>query len=199
MNYLEKPCYLCDGQIEDLTYIDMIFNQPHIKTPYKFKIITKTNIPFWWEYQKINYVPYNFFVLKTRLRKHIPMIYNIEFASYQYKYKMIYVVELHDENGKVNLTQKDADQYQILVNQFVKNDHCELILDQLAPNLIIDKQYDPIYDNGWLINLHPKNYYYDESIKGSEIENYYYDYLDVYIQLQNQMRKQIKKQNINWY
>ena len=199
MNYLDKPCNVCHGPEEDLTHIDDIFNHPHIETPYQMLIIRNTNVGFWWENQKINYIPYDFFVLKTRLRPFVPITYDIDFASYQYKDRMIWLVEFHS-TSKVKLSQNDANQYQDLVDEFVKEEHCELILDykhdwylSILPFLEIDQQYDPMITNKILINLHSDRYYHDESIKGSERTHYYYDYLDVYLQLQKQLLKKLNQ------
>ena len=197
MNYLDKPCAVCyESPVEDFGFIDEIFRAPHIKTPYHRMIIKNTNIGFWWENQQLNYIPYNFFVIKTRLRSQVPLIYDIDFASYQYKDKMIFVVVLRTAEGIVKLSRQEADQYQKLVDDFVKYEHCELIINykyekwynEVLPFIELDEQYQPmIIDHQLLINLHPDRVYQDDTIKGSEVTNYYYDYLDVYLQLQQQL------------
>lgn len=178
-NYLPKPVDIyCPT---NLTHIDAIFNEPHIKTPYYFKIITDTDTANWWDNQETNYIPYNFFCITTRLRSYVNEDYEINYASYQYKDKMIWLVQFHTINNIVSLTKKEAAKYQKLINEFVKSDHCELGRN----NIVLDKQYDPIISNNkLLINLHPDRYYNDENIKGHEIEGYYKDYLNVYLQLQ---------------
>ena len=211
MNYIDKPCdsYITDWTAkscqvchykEDLTYIDPIFTEPHIKTPYQSKIIINTNVGFWWENLELNYIPYDFFVLKTRLRAYVPEEYDIDFASYQYEEIMIFVI-LFKTNDIIQLSEKKAIYYQSLVNDFVKYEHCELIVDfkhrewqnMVLKYVELDEQYDLILENGkLLINLHPDRVYQDDSIKGSEVTNYYYDYLDVYIQLQKQILKKLK-------
>ncbi len=209
MNYIDKPCeahndYTKPCQVcnykEDLTHIDPIFSHPHVTTPYQMKIITNTNVGFWWENKEINYIPYDFFVLKTRLRSYVPIEYDIDFASYQYEEIMIFVVVFR-MNDIIPFTQKEAVYYQGLVDDFVKYEHCELIIDfkhQRWQNTILkyidmDEQYDPIMiNNKLLINLHPDRFYQDDSIKGSEVTHYYYDYLNVYLQLQKQIFKKLK-------
>ncbi len=198
---MTKNC-ICSDYNEDLTFIDPIFKLPHIKTPYQMKIITNVTEGFWWENQKLNYIPYDFFVLKTRLRSVVPMSYDINFSSYQYETVMIFLVEFDTAYEKVKLTLEEADHYQQLVNDYVKYNHCELILsfkdlvwqNSVLPFTKIDKQYDPIFINDkLLINIHPHNTYQDDTIKGSEVSQYYLDYQDVYLQLQDQIHKKLKK------
>lgn len=201
MNYIDKPCEVCDNNIiEDLNFIDPVFHLPHISTPYEMEIITETNVGFWWENQVLNYIPYDFFVLKTRLRSYVPEEYDIDFYSYQYKDIMVFTVVFTNPDGKVQITQAQADYYQDLVDYFVQYEHCEMILDTnhlawqntILPYIKIDEQYEPIVvNNKLLINLHPDRFYHDETIKGYEVGQYYYDYLDVYLQLQKQILDQI--------
>lgn len=195
MNYIDKPCQVCDMKIEPL--IDPIFETMPLITPYYKQIL---NDPDWTDiHYKSNASKYKFFILTTRLRYDVPLEYDINYKSYRYNNVMKYIVDLGFKADK---------RYQLLINDIIKThpNHCMFFdmrqsfinqshtkqlpsywVKSIIPycyHHLIDEQYDPIlYQNQILINIDPDLEYKDYDI--SMVDGYYYNYNMVYDKLQD--------------
>lgn len=210
MNYIDAPCSLFDKKKLNLkTYIDPIFETNPLLTPY-YRKINHSKDTYW--YLNVNFQtnasPYKFFVMTTRLRYHVPLIYDIDYKTYQYNNMMKYVVDLDTFIPDSKL------KYQNLINDIVSKNpnHCMFI--HMNQSFIIEKynkplpnnwvisvlpycyknliglEYDPILNNNEiLININPDGKYNDQRI--SDIEDYFIDYNHVYDKLQNIVLEQL--------
>jgi hypothetical protein len=188
--------------------MNTLVHSEYILTPYTDEIIKDTNVPYWYENQHYNHIPYNFFVLTTRLTPLIPQ-YTVGFDSYRAFGIMRYTVILSDANNIVSLTAIEAQKYQHMVDDIISiyPDHCTLIFTTQPfvtplgdkhrtslPNTwvasvlphcykqLIKEKYDPIWlNNQLLINLK------DVSIKYTDLSVVYKTYNDVYNKLQNDL------------
>ena len=186
-----------------------VIRSAYVLTPYYRDIIEVTSNPFWYEKQSQNYIPYNFYVITTRLRPNVPSTYYIDYASYKLNGKMQFAVQFMDGINVVQLTNDDANKYQKLVDDIIVTypDHCTLFykdqifistsqyiplpnqwVNSILPycyNHLLDQQYDPLYMNDQvLINISPTRSYYDINIDDHTTTNYYYEYDKVFFNLQ---------------
>lgn len=106
-----------------------IVKSHYIVTPYYDEIILDTDVPFWYLNQKHHHTPYQFFVLKTRLKPYVPNNYYIGFDHHRYFGAMHYTVVFSSEGNMVPLTQLEADKYQQIVNTIINTypTYCTLI------------------------------------------------------------------------
>ena len=93
----------------------IVYSSPLI-TPYYDEIIHDTNEPLWYAQHLNNYESYNFFVIKTRLTPYVPINWNVGFGHERVLGKMYYTVILSDYKGVIPLNDKEADRYQLLIN-----------------------------------------------------------------------------------
>lgn len=106
-----------------------IVKSHYIVTPYYDEIIKDTTVPLWYLNQKYHHTPYQFFVLKTRLRPYVPSEYYIGLGHERYFGQMQYTILFSSNGSIVPLTQLEADKYQQHVNNIIQHypTYCTLI------------------------------------------------------------------------
>lgn len=106
-----------------------IVKSHYIVTPYYDEIIKDTTFPLWYLNQKYHHTPYQFFVLKTRLRPYVPSEYYIGLGHERYFGQMQYTILFSSNGAIVPLTQLEADKYQQHVNNIIQHypTYCTLI------------------------------------------------------------------------
>ena len=210
---IDAPCVLFDRKELNLsTYIDPIFDTNPLLTPY-YRKINHSKDTYWYIDVKFgtNATPYQFFVLTTRLRYHVPLKYEIDYKTYQYNNIMKYVVDFGDFSPMA--TTKN---YQPIINNIINtyHEHCMFLhmnqsfimknFNKPLPNHwvisvlpycykdLISLLYDPILNkNEILININPNYKFNDERL--NDIEDYYIDYNKVYDNLQDIVIEELYK------
>lgn len=190
--------------------MDVIVDSDFILTPYYDGIIKDTNEPFWYENQSYHHTPYDFFILKTRLKPYINPCYTIEFDSNRYEGQMRYIINFSNGFHLVPLNKQEAQHYQTIVNttlslyprhvtllytnQTLLTTQSTIPLNQTWATSVlpyiyqsfINQQYEPIlYENQLLINIDPTRHYDDTMIDTYQTDSYYKDYNYIYNQLQD--------------
>ena len=192
--------------------MNVVVNSNYILTPYYDGIIKDTSRAFWYEYQTKNYIPYDFFVLKTRLTYYVDKGLNIHFDSFRYEGQMLYCVLLSNGVTIVPIDFTKSNYYQNIVNTIMIDypRHCTLLhMNQtfLTNNFFkplsnrwvttvlpycyqhfIDNMYQPIlYNNQLLINIDPTQHLNDALINVNDVDDYYKDFNNVYDVLQTKI------------
>jgi hypothetical protein len=134
-----------------------IVQSHHIVTPYYDEIIQDTNVPFWYLNQKHHHIPYQFFVLKTRLKPFVPDHYYIGFDHHRYFGAMHYTVVFSNNGAMVPLTQLEADKYQNIVNTIIKEypTYCTIIYYKQP---LISTKYNTLIPPRWVTSVLPYVY-----------------------------------------
>lgn len=128
----------------------------YIITPYYDEIIKDTNTPFWFLNQKHHHIPYQFFVLKTRLQPYVPNNYYIGFGHHRYFGVMQYTI-VFSTTHLISLSKSEADKYQQIVDTITKTypTYCTLIYFNLQ---LISTKYNTNISVTWVASVLPYCY-----------------------------------------